>query len=374
MNAPITVKDALPAELGQATINPEQYAAAVIAPFQSALEAAIAEDVTDYDVTTTAGMKLATARRAVFREIRIGTDKERAARKAPLLEIGRLLDAKAKELVALVSPHEDRHDAAIKAEEARKAAEKAEKERIERERIAVIQERIQNISNVPGIATGKPSASMQATLDILNGIEVTLDEFAEFAGTAMQAKQRAVEQLELMIESMKAQEDEAARIKAEREEFELQQEIERKRLLEERAALARQQAEAEQARKLAEAEAVAAQAERDRIAAEERAAAQAKLDAQTAELRRQQDACRAEQEAARMAAEPAQPEQEPEAEVADIPEPLEPELFELQQPALVNKRPSNEQLVMAVADLFTVTDDVAYQWLMEFATQTQEAA
>lgn len=367
MNAPITVKDALPAELGQATINPEQYAAAVIAPFQSALEAAIAEDVTDYDVTTTAGMKLATARRAVFRDIRIGTDKERAARKAPLLEIGRLLDAKAKELVALVSPFEDRHDAVIKAEEARKAAEKAEKERIERERIAIIQARIQDISNVPGIATGKPSVSMQALLDDLNAIELTLEEFAEFTGTAMQTKQRAVAQLQLMIDAMKTQEIDAARIKAEREELDRQQEIERQRVIEERAALARQQAEADAARKRADDQARAEQAERDRIAAEERAAAQAKLDAQAAELHRQQEAFRAEQEAARLAA-------EPEPEVVEMPEPAEPELFELQQPALVNKRPTNEQLLMAVADLFTVTEDVAYQWLIEFAAQAQEAA
>lgn len=361
MNAPITVKDALPAELGQATINPEQYAAAVIAPFQSALEAAIAEDVTDYDVTTTAGMKLATARRAAFRDIRIGADKERAARKAPLLEIGRLLDAKAKELVALVSPHEDRHDAAIKAEEARKAAEKAEKERIERERIAVIQGRIQDISNVPGMATGKPSASMQATLDILNGIEVTLDEFAEFAGTAMQAKQRAVEQLELMIGSMKAQEEEAARLKAEREQLERQQ-AEQRRL----------DAEAAAERHRLEAAARAEQAERDRIAAEQRAAAQAALDAQAAELHRQQEAFRAEQEAARLAAAPAMP--EPEVDDINVVEINEPELFELQQPVQVNKRPTNEQLLMAVADLFTVTEDVAYQWLIEFAAHAQEAA
>lgn len=372
MNAPITVKDALPAELGQATINPEQYAAAVIAPFQSALEAAIAEDVTDYDVTTTAGMKLATARRAVFRDIRIGTDKERAARKAPLLEIGRLLDAKAKALVALVSPHEDRHDAAIKAEEARKAAEKAEKERIERERITAIHERIQAFTRVPGIAIGKPSVSMQAALDDLNAIEVTLDEFAEFAGTAMQAKQRAAEQLQLMIEAMKAQEAETARIKAERDELDRQQEVERKRLQDERAALARQQAEADAARKLADDQARAEQAERDRIAAEERAAAQAKLDAQAAELHRQQEAFRAEQEAARLAAEPAR--QLDDTNVVDIPEPLEPECFELVQPAALNKRPTNEQILMVVADTFTVSEDVAYQWLIEFADQAQEAA
>lgn len=372
MNAPITVKDALPTDLGQATINPEQYAAAVIAPFQSALEAAIAEDVTDYDVSTTAGMKVATARRAVFRDIRIGTDKERAARKAPLLEIGRLLDAKAKELVALVSPHEDRHDAAIKTEEARKAAEKAEKERIERERITAIHERIQAFTLVPGIAIGKPSACMEAALEDLNVIEVTLEEFAEFAGTAMQAKQRATEQLQLMIEAMKAQEIEAARIKAERDELDRQQEVERKRVEEERAELARQQAEADAARKLADDQARAEQAERDRIAAEERAAAQAALDAQAAELRRQQEAFRAEQEAARLAAEPAP--QVDDINVVDISEPLEPECFELVQPAALNKRPTNEQILMVVADTFTVSEDVAYQWLMEFAAHAQEAA
>ena len=358
MNNQFAIQDVLPAGLGQAALNPEQYAAHVIAPFQTALDKAIAEDVTDYDVTTTAGMKVATARRAVFRDIRTSTEKERAARKAPLLEIGRLLDAKAKELVALVSPHEDRHDAAIKAEEARKAAEKAEKERIERERITVIHERIQAFTRVPGMVIGKPSASMQAALDDLSAIEVTLDEFAEFAGTAMQAKQRATEQLQLMIKAMKAQESEAARIKAEREELARQQ-AEQRRL----------DAEAAAERHRIEEEARAAQAERDRIAAEERAVAQAALDAQAAELRQQQEAFRAEQEAARLAAEFFIPE----PIIADEPAPAA-EAFALVPPTLVNKRPTNEQILMVVADTFTVSEDVAYQWLMEFAANAQEAA
>lgn len=46
----------------------------------------------------------------------------------------------------------------------------------------------------------------------------------------------------------------------------------------------------------------------------------------------------------------------------------------IEQPEPVNTRPTNEQLLMAVADLFTVTEDVAYQWLIEFADQAQEAA
>src|SRR5438128_1765541 len=101
------------------TLNPEQYVAAVFAPFRERLDAAktAAAAVTVIDVSTSEGMKVAIRHRATFRELRVEAEKARQDRKKPILDIGRLLDSRAKELEAEITPLEDRFDAKIKAEE-----------------------------------------------------------------------------------------------------------------------------------------------------------------------------------------------------------------------------------------------------------------
>lgn len=289
MSTTTDVTNALPAELNQAAINPEQYAAAVIAPFQAALTKAISEDVTEYDVTTTAGMKVATARRAVFRDIRVAAEKERVSRKAPLLEIGRLLDAKAKDLHALVKPYEDRHDALIKAEEERKAAEKAEKERIERARIAEIHEHIADINAIPGKCVGKSAAQIASVLADTRAQEIDIGFYADFTGTALQARQNVVAKLEEMLAAQQAHEAEQERLRLEREELARQQ-AEQRRIEAEAAAVRRAQEEADRARRETE-----EAAHRQRLADEERARRE-QLEAEQAELQRQQATARAEAE------------------------------------------------------------------------------
>ena len=357
------VVNALPAELGQATINPEQYAAAVIAPFTSALELAISEDVTDYDATTTAGMKTALSRRAVFRDIRVSADKERAARKAPLLEIGRLLDAKAKELVALSKPYEEHHDAVIKAEEARKAEEKAEKERIERERIARIHEYIADINAIPSKLVGKSAEAIRTALSEAEAMEIGIDVFADFTGTAMQARLFAVAKLIPMLAAQEEHEAEQARLKADREEL-VRQQAEQRRIDAE-AALVRQEAEAK---------AQAEQAEADRVAAELRASEQAKLDAQMAAFKKEQEAFRAEQEAARLASQAisdaeeqqrinaAEPAPVAEPTPAPVAEPVAVNVHALNKPKPAN-RPSDMAIVSTLAMHYRVHEVTIVDWL-----------
>ena len=355
------VVNALPAELGQATINPEQYAAAVIAPFTSALDLAISEDVTDYDVATTAGMKTALRRRAVFRDIRVSADKERAARKAPLLEIGRLLDAKAKELVALSKPYEEHHDAVIKAEEARKAEEKAEKERIERERIARIHEYIADINAIPSKLVGKSAEAIRTALSEAEAMEIDIDVFADFTGTAMQARLFVVTKLIPMLAAQEEHEAEQARLKADREELARQQSEQRR--IDAEAALVRQEAEAK---------AQAEQAEADRVAAELRASEQAKLDAQMAEFKKEQEAFRAEQEASRLAAQAiADAEDQKRINAAEAAKAIEPapvaeavavNVHALNKPKPAN-RPSDMAIVSTLAMHYRVHEVTIVDWL-----------
>lgn len=367
------VAKALPAELSQATLNPEQYAAHVIEPFQIALEEAIAKDVRDYDVTTTAGMKVATTRRAVFRDICTSTEKERAARKAPLIEIGRQLDAKAKELIALASPHKDYHDALIKAEEARKAAEKAEKERIERELIARIHEHIAEINAIPSKCVGKSAEFICGELFNAQVLEIEIERFGDFTGTAMQARQNVEARLQEMLTAQQAHEAEQARIKAEREELARQQ-AEQRRIEAEAAAERRAQEEADQARREAE-----AAAHRQRMAAEEEARRK-ELAAQQAEFERQQELARAEkaefarqqeefrqqQEAARLAAEAKAAEQEPAPVPETVAEPVIANVHELKQAKLVEdkpKRPSDMAIISTLAMHYRVHEFTVVEWL-----------
>lgn len=245
------------------TLDPERYVTAVFTPFKERFARAKedAAAVTTIDVTTGAGMKMAIGHRAAFRLIRLEVEKARKARKEPILQIGKLLDSRAKEIEAEVTAEEDRFDAAIKLEETRKEREKAEREAAEQARIAAIQARIAEISNLPAQYVGKRSDQIpvQAWADDL---PATWAE--EFQSAAEDAIARATATINQLRAGAKAQEEARA--------------AEEKRLQDERAELARLRAE---------------QAERDRAAAE-----QAEQDRKRIE---EENRLRAEQEAERRA-------------------------------------------------------------------------
>jgi len=118
----------IPAGTQLISLDPKTYVAAVVAPFRERLAKAIAAAaaIKEVDVSTAAAMQVAIKHRAEFREIRIDLEKERGIRKAPILEIGRLLDGRARELTAEIETEEDRFDGAIKAEEKRREDERHE--------------------------------------------------------------------------------------------------------------------------------------------------------------------------------------------------------------------------------------------------------
>jgi len=79
------------------------------------------------DVTTTKGMKEAIAGRAAWREPRIATEKARKAGKAPVLALGKDIDARAAAITERLEAGEANYHEQIKVEEFRKAAEAEEK-------------------------------------------------------------------------------------------------------------------------------------------------------------------------------------------------------------------------------------------------------
>lgn len=230
------------------------------------------------DVTTTAGMKQAVAARAAWRDPRIAVEKARKAAKAPVLELGKQIDTFAAGLESTLREGEDNYDKQIKAEEARKEAEKVAKAAAEAARVQAHQDRIATAIRSHAIdSVGTSAANIADEINHLEQFAVDAS-FEEFQGQAQVAKDETLDKLREMHTAAVANEAEQARIKAE-------QEAEAARIAAERAELDKLRAEA---------------AERERLAASERAAAE---KAQTEELARQREAQEEELRAAREAQE-----------------------------------------------------------------------
>jgi len=258
------------------TIDPKHFVAETYQPFTEALEAAIAKAPTlTYEISTKQGMTVAKEGRAIFRDIRIALEKKRAAAKAPILEIGKLLDSRAKEIVQRIEPFEEQFDKDIKVEESRIEAEKAAKDKAEAERQADMQAEIDYIRNAPLKSVGVSSAGIQEIIDHLNCIDPQAANFAERADEAVFVRKEALSQLQSMLEGKKAQEELQAQQEAQRiENGRIAAELEAKR-----------KAEEDRQR-----EALKEEAERQRIQAAEIAKQRAELEAMQAKINAAQEA------------------------------------------------------------------------------------
>lgn len=288
-----------------------------------------------YDVTTTKGMAEAVAHRAAWRDPRILVEKYRKTAKAPVLALGKDIDARAAWITEQLLVGETPVHEQIKAEEARKDAEKQARINAEFARVQAIQDAIAEIHMDVMICAGKPSADIAAKLDAMKAQVLDPLVFQEMMAQAQQAQANAITKLEQALKAQLFTEAEAAKLAAERAELaELRAAQAAQKAKDEAAAIAlrqaedariaaeRKQAEAElaaqraeqkrlddeaaAARAAADAKAAAERAEADRVAREARAAEEARIAAERAELHRQQAAAEAEALAKRRAAEAAE--------------------------------------------------------------------
>ena len=234
-----------------------------------------------YDVTTTKGMDAAKRGRQEIRGYRTSLENKRKEIKAPALDLCRRIDSEAQRITAALVELEDPIDATIKAEETKKEAERQARIEAERVRIATLQDKVAQIANYPAQFVGSLSIFIFDAISALRSQNPRESEFAEFLGQAIEAKQKAIETLGVMMETQKAHEVEQDRIKAEREELtRLRAEQDRRdKEQREREAVERQKIEAER-----------------RAAAEMIAEGQRKAKAQQDELDRQAQALRDEQD------------------------------------------------------------------------------
>jgi len=208
MSKPLqTVEAGSVANQALVTLDPEAYAAAVYEPFKARLDAEIANSTgITYNIQTKEGMAVAKEHRAILRAIRIDADKERAARKAPITAIGKLLESKYTELESAVTPHEDKFHADIKAEEERIETEKAAKLKAEEDAKAAIQNKIDAIKNKPLEVMNKSVADIEEAIAELSPLVPTPAEYGERFIEAEYALKATLDTLASILSGKKAQE------------------------------------------------------------------------------------------------------------------------------------------------------------------------
>ena len=273
----------------------EPTAIAEYRPTAAALAHLRAKYAAPFDATTAAGLAAAKAARAEIRDLRGKLEKTRAEIKAPVLAQAKLIDDEAKRINAALLEIEEPIDAAIRAEERRKAEEKAARERAEAARVAALQTEIDAIRQRVLAVAHRDAAAIRSALDDARAFEPDPGEFAERWPDAMKAIAEVRLALETLLAEREAREareaEEEARLRAQQEELARQRaELARRREAEEaqrqaeQEELARLRAEAE-ARQEAEAKARAERQEAE-ARAEEAARQEAERTAKTARTRK----------------------------------------------------------------------------------------
>lgn len=367
-----------------------------------------------FDVETSMGMDHAKAARAAIRKPRYEVENLRKGAKAPLLALGRRLDAVAESLTKDLLAIEEPIHLQIKSEEDRAERERLAQAAAELARKTAIEARIQDIRNaitsIPGAADADTIA---AKIESIRAIEVN-DTFAEYKQQAQDAHTAALARLSELHSAAVEREAEKKRIadqlaelaalkaaNAERERKAAEEqarkdaeaaaenarlELERGRKAAESQALidaenarvaeanriesARiaEESRIERERQVAEARAhaqriAAERAENDRIAAER----QAELDRQ-AEVQRKVAA----EEENRQAAERARLEAD-KADLAAQQEVIR-KAAEAKLPKARGKIPTQQELVDAVAASYGVSDGKARSWISAYDWQKNEVA
>lgn len=213
-------------------------------------------------ITNNDGYAEAQAARMVLKNTRVQIEKRSKAAREDATQFSKAVIAKEKELIAVISPEEDRLQALQFDFDAAIAREKAAKAEAERKRIGALRGRIDCIRAYAIDIADCLAAEIDAQLRDLVTVEIG-EDFQELRGTANVAKQETLDRLRVLHAKAVDRERIAAELKA-------AQEAEAKRLADLAAELAARQAE--QAKRDAE--------ERERLAAE-----RAKFEAEQAAAR-----------------------------------------------------------------------------------------
>ncbi|MDR8102485.1 hypothetical protein KPB04_12175 [Burkholderia cenocepacia] len=245
------------------------------------------------DQVHSAAMTLRTARTDIQKAAKAARDDANAFSKAVIAEENRL--------IAITEPEEKRLIGLRDVWDEEREAEKRAKLEAEHRRVAEIRSRIDDIRSCVSFMAGKSAAEIQHAIQTIVDAQITLATFAELTGEAEMVRGTTLDKLRELHAVAVAQEAEAARLAAEREELDRQRaELEAQRQRDEAERAERERAEAaaraEQERverERREIEEAARRAQQEREDAERRAAIAAE-DARLAEQRAEQERRQAE--------------------------------------------------------------------------------
>jgi hypothetical protein len=175
-----------------------------------------------FDVATTEGNRAARAFRLKCVSLRTSVDDAYEFVNRPLLIYQRDARALRDKIKSGVLELEQPVDQAIKADEAKKEAERQAKLDAERARVDRLGERIDEIKGVAARAVGKPAAEVLAKIQLLTGMAIG-PSFQEFQQAAERARDVALATLRELHTAVVAQEAEAARLAAERADLDRRQ-------------------------------------------------------------------------------------------------------------------------------------------------------
>lgn len=229
-----------------------------------------------------AGREQAHAAMMTLANARVSITKAGKAARDDATKFSAAVIAEEKRLIAIIEPEESRLRTMRDDWDAEREREKQAKAEAEKNRIAALQERIAEIRGAVGAAS---MCSPDLVLEHIGDVErMAIDaSFEEFQGQAQLAKDETLDKLREIHAAAVAREEEAARLKAEREELE--------RL---RKEAAEREAVAAAARADEERQARAAREAEEKRLAEQRAAQEAELRAQREAHEKQLAADRAE--------------------------------------------------------------------------------
>lgn len=230
-----------------------------------------------FDVTTTKGMKEAVSARAAIRGPRVEVEKVRKECKAPILALGRDVDARAAAISAELLAIEEPIDKQIKAEEERKEQEKQRKIAAEIMRTSELNRRMQCMRDLVPACVGLSAAAIleQIRQLVASPIDAEFQEFQEQAG---QVKEQALSKLRDMHAAQVAQETEQERLRLERDELARLRAVQEESNRIERERIAAEEEQARRRREAADADALAQRQARE----EER---QRQIDESMAQMR-----------------------------------------------------------------------------------------
>lgn len=178
------------------TIEPQQYVDAAFAELDKELAGAVESvGMVVHDVTIASGMEAAKEGRKTFRQLRWVADRLHKEYKAPVLQLGRLIDSRYNQIKDAIAPYELHYDKAIEAEEERLAVLARAREHAEMERIATIERRIAGISSMPAQALGRSSSIIETLLIALDEMVIDASYYAEYEQLAQEAKNKAAADL-----------------------------------------------------------------------------------------------------------------------------------------------------------------------------------